>query len=292
MDDAALQDWLAANPLVLAYLGGLLLASLASFWIVGRRAAREFHIGRSPIDPWRIERLDFIIFICALVLWFAASGALVLRLARFLPEGGDERLLAVNLAAGFLLQVGLAGIFLAFRQAHRRIDEGPLSPRLLDHASALKLGLLTFLAALPVIYAVNLIWLTALQGLMALGIDIELPPQDAVLLFLEADNPFTTAAMIVLAVIVAPVVEELVFRAGIYRYLKGRSARGVAMLLSSLLFGLVHANLQSFPGLVAVGICLCIAYEVSGNLRVPMVFHACFNLNSVLWILILPEWMW
>ncbi|NBD38118.1 MAG: hypothetical protein GVY10_06080, partial [Verrucomicrobia bacterium] len=42
-------------------------------------------------------------------------------------------------------------------------------------------------------------------------------------------------------------------------------------------------------GLIAVGVCLGLAYEISGNLRVPIFFHAFFNLNSILWIQLLPE---
>lgn len=81
----------------------------------------------------------------------------------------------------------------------------------------------------------------------------------------------------------------MVFRAGVYRFLKGKVPVFLALLISGALFGLVHGNLHSLPGLIAVGVCLGIAYELSGNLRVPIFFHALFNLNSVIWILAAPE---
>ena len=49
---------------------------------------------------------------------------------------------------------------------------------------------------------------------------------------------------------------------------------------------MMHANLMSFVPLVIVGVLLARAYEKSGNLLVPIWFHAFFNAFSLLMLLI------
>ena len=150
-------------------------------------------------------------------------------------------------------------------------------------------GLFYFLASLPVVYAVAVSWNIVIEFLRSKGFDIDLPVQDAILLLQETENPFAFFGMLLLAVVVAPVVEENVFRAGIYRFLKGKIPMVLALLMSGCIFGLVHGNLLSLPGLIAVGVCLGVSYELSGSLRVAIFFHAFFNLNSVVLFLIMPD---
>jgi membrane protease YdiL (CAAX protease family) len=180
-------------------------------------------------------------------------------------------------------------LFLRFKFHYRNPNEGPLSSRLLSLPQSLALGLFYFLASLPFVYGVGLGWNVALEVLRENGFAIDLPLQDAVVLFQDTTDPFIFGGLILLAVVIAPIVEETVFRAGVYRFFKGKASIPIALLISGLLFGLIHGNLQSLPGLVAVGICLGIAYELSGSLRVSIFFHGFFNLNSIIWIFLMPE---
>ena len=50
-----------------------------------------------------------------------------------------------------------------------------------------------------------------------------------------------------------------------------------------------HANLQEFLPLFVIGLLLTRAYERSGNIAVPMVFHALFNLNNIALVILFPE---
>jgi membrane protease YdiL (CAAX protease family) len=97
--------------------------------------------------------------------------------------------------------------------------------------------------------------------------------------------------MIALAVVIAPLNEELVFRAGIFRYLRTRIPRWAALLLPALTFAALHVNWQNLQGLsslaplVVLAIVLAIAYERTGNIGTSIVAHACFNLNTIVVIL-------
>ena len=78
-------------------------------------------------------------------------------------------------------------------------------------------------------------------------------------------------------VLVSPFAEELVFRMGIQRHLiRHKMSPQVAILLSSLLFGIVHGNPAQIPGAVIFGCVLGWLYWKSGTFWLPVVAH-CFN---------------
>ena len=289
MSAEELEVWLLEQPGLLAYLGILLLGSLVSFIILIVRISRQNRLGKYPISPWPLKGFDFGIFLVSLLLWFVLSGLIVLQLYNWV--GGDEGDNGTGMAilGGFLLQLGMLYLFLRFRFHYRTPGEGPVSPRILSLGQSLLLGFFYFLASLPVVYGVGLVWNGLLEFLRSAGVDIDLPLQDAVLLFQDVESPLAFFGLLLLAVVVAPIAEESVFRAGVYRFFKGRTSMAFSLFISGLLFGMIHGNLQSLPGLIAVGICLGLAYELSGSIRVPIFFHALFNLNSILWILLIPE---
>jgi membrane protease YdiL (CAAX protease family) len=126
-------------------------------------------------------------------------------------------------------------------------------------------------------------------ALKKLGLPVD--RQDLIGMFANADSPWLLAVMIALAVVIAPLNEELVFRAGIFRYLRTRIPRWAALLLPALTFAALHVNWQTWQGLaslaplVVLAIVLAIAYERTGNIGTSIVAHACFNLNTIAVIL-------
>ena len=94
--------------------------------------------------------------------------------------------------------------------------------------------------------------------------------------------------MIVLATVVAPATEELIFRAGIFRYARTRLPRWAALLLPACLFAALHNHLASFAPLVVLGLVFSLAYERTGRIGTAIVAHALFNLYSVIRIFLDP----
>ena len=101
--------------------------------------------------------------------------------------------------------------------------------------------------------------------------------QEIVEMFNESGTLEQRALIIVLAITVAPLIEEFIFRFFLYGVLKRYFGRCVGIIISSLLFGAVHAHLPSFGPLFVLGSCFAIAYEWSGSLLVSMTMHALFN---------------
>lgn len=289
MSNEELEAWLMENPWVVAYISILLLGSLASLIIVLVQVTRAKRIGFKPISSWKIPDLDFAIFATAVFLWFFISGYAIFQLFGLFKDPEAEFGTGVIVTGGLVMQGGMLVIFLAFRQMYRNPNEGPINPRTLSLGRSMALGLFYFLASLPIVYGVGLAWGGFLELLRKFGFEVDLPLQDAVILIQESKSTLGFIGLLLLAVVVAPVVEESVFRGGVYRFCKGKTSIFVSLLISGLVFGLIHFNIQSLPGLVTVGICLGLAYELSGSLRVSIFFHAFFNLNSILWILMIPE---
>jgi membrane protease YdiL (CAAX protease family) len=78
--------------------------------------------------------------------------------------------------------------------------------------------------------------------------------------------------------VIAPLAEEIFFRGLIYGFLR-RWGFPAALVLSTLFFVLVHPMDRSLPVTQIIGgLLFAVAYEVEGNLLVPITIHALGNL--------------
>jgi len=87
--------------------------------------------------------------------------------------------------------------------------------------------------------------------------------------------------MLLLAGVIAPVVEEVLFRGLLYRWLRFRLPLLMAVLLSAVIFAAAHVILPLMPVLFVVGVLLALAYEFSGSLWLPILLHAMQNSLAV-----------
>jgi len=113
----------------------------------------------------------------------------------------------------------------------------------------------------------------ACVGLFAAGINP--------LTLIKAPLPTQTGDLILFFIVggmVGPVAEEFFFRGILYSFLR-RWGVVVAVFLSTLLFVLPHAIHQRIPITQVVGgIVFAVAYEVEGNLMVPIIIHVLGNM--------------
>jgi membrane protease YdiL (CAAX protease family) len=90
-----------------------------------------------------------------------------------------------------------------------------------------------------------------------------------------------TAAFAVLAVVVAPFVEELTFRGFLFNTIRRYAPVWAAAAISGIVFGLSHGSLTAFVPLAGSGIVLAYVYELTGSLPASMLTHALFNAINV-----------
>lgn len=96
----------------------------------------------------------------------------------------------------------------------------------------------------------------------------------------------TNIAMIVTSFITtcifAPITEEIIFRFGLLEYLKNKSNKIFSIILSSIIFSLLH--LYNIDGLILtllVGIMCGISYVKTDNLLFPIIIHLVYNLYAL-----------
>lgn len=101
--------------------------------------------------------------------------------------------------------------------------------------------------------------------------------------------------LIISAVILAPLTEELLFRGvfqtSLLRVFKG--ARWPALLIASVIFALLHISVvtswQSLVPLFVLGLVFGYLYERTGSLITPILAHAVFNAANIAIALNLPD---
>ncbi len=86
----------------------------------------------------------------------------------------------------------------------------------------------------------------------------------------------------IVAVIVAPIFEEIMCRGLILGTLRKSTNKWIAIILSSLIFGVIHGNAIQIIYATTLGIMLGWLYTKTNSIFVPMLCHLAFNLTSML----------
>ena len=87
----------------------------------------------------------------------------------------------------------------------------------------------------------------------------------------------TLQLLALMAVAVAPVAEETLFRGILYPAIKAAGYPRLALWGTSILFGASHVNLVTFLPLTFLALALTWLYEKTDNLTAPILAHSLFN---------------
>ena len=253
-------------------------------WLAFSQGGRAVRARPAALAAWDVTLAEFL-FLAWLVVTLGFLGQFGLRLTlgaalRNRPDGDTLEMVVYGsmFHVGAILACIYRRLYVRRRVPAGAVNQAPLPPaawlRSARHAG------LTLLAAVPLIAGTSLVWEGLLQ---AVGLPTE--HQELIDLFSRTSSPVLLGAMVTLALFVAPIAEELVFRAGLFRYLRTRAPRWVAFTASAGLFALLHANWASFMPLFMLGLVFALVYERTGDLAVPMLAHALFNLNTLLLVL-------
>ena len=255
----------------------LAVAGAVQLWrLVLRPAART---NRPPplLARWDTTIVDFLIFILFIIGGSVVTAALGSMAAKSLALRGD----AMTVFTGAAAQLGMLGrVWIYWARPGRG---APIAPS--AGPGELISGAATFLVSLPVLIISAKLW-----ELLLTQAGLPTDRQSLIAMFANAESPWVLAVMIVLAVAIAPLTEELVFRAGLFRYLRSRLPRWLALLGSALLFASLHVNWRNLEGLASLvplmvlAIMFSLAYERTGKIGTPIVAHALFNLNTIVLI--------
>lgn len=86
--------------------------------------------------------------------------------------------------------------------------------------------------------------------------------------------------------IIGPILEELLFRGIVYNKLKEFNKPMKSIVLTSIIFGVIHFNLLNTVYAFGVSFILIYLYEKYKTIKAPILMHVCLNTTSV-WLLYL-----
>ena len=236
--------------------------------------------------------------------WFAAAAGILLAAAALgcvsaLRSRGKEP--ASRERLGVALLTGLGWVLLSFALFVRGSESGRLpvaNPfeifQTLGWFAVFFAAVLRFVWSLrvPAFFAAGIFIVTVGAALTSAA--VALFPENVREIFEEkqmlvdaltsAENPLAAALCVPAIVVFTPILEEIVFRAGLYRFLKSKMTAVPAAALSSAVFALMHDAPASYLPLALLGCVFCLAYEKTGRLAAPVLIHALFNANSLVGI--------
>lgn len=287
------------SQLILSYgaIGLLVIAGLFA------RKSPINHANTPKIPGWGIRPLDFAL-LCWLIL-MAWLIALPMIAGEFLRQPEEPHAQIWNiLVASWMVQIPLIGFFLIagrlpsgrqllglFSTLHRQ----PIR-RVWSQATVL------FLSAMPAFFLIKISWGIFVYWLTTLNLPVELSEQDSVRRLAQADHTLYFVGVAIAVVVFAPIWEEFFFRGVLYRFLRGRLVFNLAAWISGACFAVVHLNLSALftdaplnlstlAPLMFLGYLLARAYEYTGDIRVPIIMHALFNLFSICMIVLMRAFL-
>lgn len=138
-------------------------------------------------------------------------------------------------------------------------------------------GVAGYLAGLPILIAAMVITLLLVAARSLLTQD-KGPPQNPIVDLLSLDAVWLQFLLAFMAVVWAPINEELLFRGGLYRHFRGILPVLLAAPISAVLFGFMHGYdpLLLLP-VMTLGFNFALMREWRGNIVASMTAHALHN---------------
>jgi len=277
----------ARIPEMIICLGGL---SVFALWLL------RTSLGRNSLSDSlsRRHNMPFFLPLILMFVWFGGVVTSVQLFQRLLPNLDEVNKTLVNhsvLSIGGVLVIVLM-IFLARTYFERGIKGFGLNFRTIfrDFEAAL----VNLLAVWPILIASIIITVFLCQRLA--GPDFEWPKHMELELLISHRNVYLRIMVFFVAAVIAPVLEELLFRGFFQTMLRSFLADlaiiqkihimalkpWAAIILTSGLFTIVHFNLTHWPALFLLSMCLGYSYEKSGSLFRPIFIHMIFNTANLI----------
>jgi uncharacterized protein len=121
-------------------------------------------------------------------------------------------------------------------------------------------------------------------------VGLEPQAQPTVTVIREHGSSGQTIALGVAALVLAPVVEEVIFRGVLYQTVKQRGYPRLALWGTAVLFAGIHFNVAALLPLLFLALVFTWLYDRTQNLLAPIVAHALFN--GVNFLALANPWKW
>jgi membrane protease YdiL (CAAX protease family) len=260
---------------------------LLAYWLLKTSLGRNALADSIP----RRNNMPFYLPFVLLFLWFGSVPLIMLiaqQLVNDLPDWQNALLdnliicvcailttVVIIYLAGISFVLRLKGFGLNIKTIHRDFFAACIN--------LLSIWPLMLAAILATIYV----------GRHIFGQDFKLEQHEELELITAYSQLSIRIIIVIIAVVLAPVLEEMLFR-GLFQTMmrsflefrfsniEPRYSPWLAILISSGLFAMAHANAGHWPALFLLAMCMGYSYEKSGSLLRPIFIHSFFNATAII----------
>jgi membrane protease YdiL (CAAX protease family) len=283
------------NPTDFIWLAGLILFAC---WLLdtslGRKALADSLPRRNSMPPY--------LPLVPLLLWFGAVSMTVVMVQKLTPGlHGWQKIFRDHLVMSIGAVATMAAMmFLAHVHFARGLKGFGLNIKTI--AKDFFMAIVNLLAVWPLMMAA--ITMTMFVAELIWGTDYQMQQHQQLELITEYRQLPIRIMIVFVAVIIAPLLEEMLFRGFVQTTIRSildlrfsnfdcRFETGnrqsmtawPAIAASSVFFAIMHADPGHWPALFVLGLCLGYSYEKSGSLFRPVFIHLLFNAYSVATVL-------
>lgn len=243
---------------------------------------------RFPQTPWEVPLRLFHVVIAFSIYFLVTTLGIQFAmkvLQRNILTNYNQSASWINFFLSLLIAVFL---FLYLWLLPAGLRKGILQPRQTDlpWKEDLWTAFYAWLLSFPLVLFLN----QALEIFIAHVFDLTRLPDQVAVRFLKStfDNPLYFFLAVLSIVILAPLVEETLFRGFLQTYIRRHLGPKQAIFITSVCFSLFHyaagqglGNIAIIPSLFVLALFLGFLYEKQGSIAAPMFLHASFNAVSV-----------
>lgn len=271
----------------------LIAAPVVLAWIALKGCLKADALDRGPSRTVGLILPDILVGFGLMVVG-GSLGQMLLQQGIFGPLPEEEQVVSTTVIGGKVLLAQAAGqlppvlYFLGRAMWHRRgLRRVGVIPR--KPMRDLCWGVVGLFAAVPLVMG-SIMMVQVVSAL--LGHEAPVIGHDMLNMLIESDSALGSALIIISAVLIAPVLEEVIFRGLMQSVLVewfGQSMRWGVVLVTATVFALVHvgsvppaAMAQVIFGLLVFGVILGWLYERTGSLWPSIIVHIGFNALNVI----------
>lgn len=94
------------------------------------------------------------------------------------------------------------------------------------------------------------------------------------------------------AITIAPIIEELIFRGFLYKFVRLMWGKPFSVIVSSLFFIVIHGTTEHIPVALLVTLFSCLLLEITGSIFYSIGFHMFYNLCGCVYVTAVPITGW
>ena len=255
--------------LALLAIGVVADVFLVAHWVIHPVSWRE-RVSRLVWRPWMERESSTLILI--LMAFFMLAVFVEPRLGDLAGPGSEgDRVPSVVLHSLAFHVAGLLLVVISLRRRRLSWDSafGLKARRVFKDIGT---GILFYLATMP------FLWFYSLLYQIALRMAGHEPTWQEVAEALSGPNPLAIRIYLTfLAVLLAPLFEEVLFRGIGLPVLARKLGVAPAVVIMSALFAAIHFHVPSLVPLFVIAVSFSLAYIYTGSILVPVVMHGMFN---------------